>query len=334
VKYRKLGNSDITVSEIGIGTWEFSGDVWGPTDDDTSKRAILAGVDEGANFIDSAAGYGGGHVEELLGAMFASGALTRSDVVISTKVKPQNGVFAPAAEVSIDDAYSPEWIRGQVEDSLKRLQTDYVDLLFIHTWSKAWDSREEWSECLQDLKKEGLVRAVGISVPDEGAADANTHIEAGRVDVIQAVFSAFQQEPEYTLLPLAAKHGVGVIARSPYSSGAIVQPWTADKKFEEGDWRASWPLSVKPGWLEDQASMSALVQDAFGRHGVEFTTGALGYVLEHSAVSSTIPGSANPDHVRINMRVSDAPAVPAALSAELKQLWLERKLHGTYNGSI
>ena len=95
MKYRKLGNSDITVSEIGIGTWELSGDVWGPTKDETSKAAILAGVEEGANFIDCAAGYGGGHVEELLGGMFERGDLKRDTTIISTKVKPQNGVFAP-----------------------------------------------------------------------------------------------------------------------------------------------------------------------------------------------------------------------------------------------
>lgn len=334
MKYRKLGDSDITVSEIGIGTWELSGDVWGPTEDETSKAAILAGVEEGANFIDCAAGYGGGHVEELLGGMFDRGDLKRDTTIISTKVKPQNGVFAPAAEVPIDDAYAPQWIRSQLEESLRRLRTDYVDMLFIHTWSKAWDAREEWAECLQHLKEKGLARSVGISVPDEGASDANTHIEAGRIDVIQLVFSAFQQEPEYTVLPLAAKHGIGVIARSPYSSGAIVQPWTPDKEFAEGDWRASWPLSVKPGWLEDQAAMSELIQGAFVRHGVAFTTGALGYVLNQGAVSSTIPGSAIPDHVRENMRVSGASILPEGLTDELKGLWMERRLHGTYNGSI
>lgn len=334
MQYRKLGGTEISVSEIGIGTWELSGDVWGPTNDDTSRRAILTGVEEGANFIDCAAGYGAGHVEELIGGMIASGALKRDTTVISTKVKPQNGVFAPPAEVSINDAYAPEWILSQIEASLKRLKTDYVDMLFIHTWSKSWDAHEEWAECLQKIKQKGMARAVGISVPDEGASDANTHIEAGRIDVVQAVFSAFQQEPEYTLLPLAAKHGVGVIARSPYSSGAIIQPWTSDQLFAEGDWRASWPLSVKPGWLEDQAAMGSLIQATFQRHGVPLTTGALGYVLAHDAVSSTIPGSADPNHVRANMRVSSDRLLPSGLTDELKQLWQERKLHGTYNGSI
>src|SRR2546423_15235166 len=129
----------------------------------------------------------------------------------------------------------------------------------MHTWSSAWDTSEEWCRCLRMLRDEGKIRAFGISLPDEGPADANAHVESGRVDVLQVVYNVFQQEPRYTLFPLAREHGVGIIARSPFSSGVLVQEWSKDMSFAEGDWRGIWPPDVKPGWLEEQVDMADLV---------------------------------------------------------------------------
>ncbi len=331
---RKLGRTGIEISEIGIGTWELSGDVWGPKDDDMSREAVRVGLESGANFIDTAAGYGAGHVEELLGGMISAGDIDRDSVVLVSKVKPRNGVFAPGPSIDIADAYDPAWIEEQALDSMKRLNTDYLDVLFMHTWSKAWDAEEAWFDTLSDLKARGLIRAIGISVPDEGASDANTHIEAGRIDVLQIVYNVFQQEPEYTTLPLAAKHDIGVIARSPFSSGVLVDEWTAETTFHSSDWRGSWPKSVKPGWLEDQAAMGDLVRDAFASHGCDLVRGALGYVLRSPAVSVVIPGSSDPTHVRENIGAADGTEVPDEVWDSVKQLWLDGKIHGTYNGSI
>jgi aryl-alcohol dehydrogenase-like predicted oxidoreductase len=178
------------------------------------------------------------------------------------------------------------------------------------------------------------VRAIGISVPDEGASDANVHIATGHIDVIQTVYNVFQQEPEYTLFPICLEHEVGIIARSPFSSGAISQKWEKNHCFEEGDWRGLWPLEVKPGWLEDQASMGSVIQSLFDEHKVSWTTGALKYVLNSHAVSCVIPGSANPDHVKTNISVSDKSDISSELKSEIKKLWLDRTIHGTYNGSV
>ncbi|MFG3684492.1 aldo/keto reductase [Micromonospora chalcea] len=334
MKYRALGRTEIQVSDVGIGTWEMSGDVWGAKDDSTSKAAIAAGIEAGANFIDTAAGYGAGHVEELIGEFLHSSSISRSDVVISTKVKPKNGRFAPPPNVPVSEAYAPDWIVRQVEESLRRLRTDYVDVLFMHTWSRGWDADEEWYATVDKLKQAGKIRAIGISVPDEGPAEANTHIEAGRVDVVQVVYNVFQQEPEYALFPLAKKHDIGIVARSPFSSGALVQDWRPDMQFEDGDWRGSWPLEVKPGWLEDQTRMAGLVKEIFGAAGIDQSLGALTYVLANDVVSSVIPGSANPDHVRGNVAAAMAPRLDDGLIENLKDLWRNGLVHGTYNGSV
>jgi len=99
------------------------------------------------------------------------------------------------------------------------------------------------------LKAEGKIRAIGISVPDGGLTDANVQIARRQVDVVQCTYSVFQQEPEVSLFPLAEKYGVGIVARSPFSAGALVQSWEQDMTFPEGDWRATWPLESEPDCL-------------------------------------------------------------------------------------
>ena len=333
MRYRPLGATGISVGEIGIGTWELSGDVWGPKDDATSIAAIQAGLAGGANLVDTAADYGQGHVEELIGTLLTRHGVARDAVVLSTKVLPQCGVFAPPPEKPISEFFAPAWIRAQCEESLRRMRTDYVDVLFLHTWSRAWGHEDAWHETMAALKTEGKIRAIGISVPDEGATDANVAVARGQVDVLQCVYSVFQQEPEVSLFPLADRFGVGILARSPFSSGVLVQEWTRGMEFPPGDWRATWPQSVKDAWLEDQIEMAQVVREVVADTGLDRPTFCLQYVLGSAAVSAVIPGSANPAHVTSNVAVSDAAPLPDAARSRLKDLWLQRRVHGTYNGS-
>jgi aryl-alcohol dehydrogenase-like predicted oxidoreductase len=332
VNRRPLGRTGIAVGEVGIGTWELGGDVWGPKDDDTSLAAVRAGLDAGADLIDTAADYGNGHVEELLGRLLREG-VERSSVVIATKVRPECGIWAPRPELPIAEFFRPEWIRGECEASLRRLGTDHVDILFLHTWSRSWGHEDAWFDTMAALKAEGKIRAIGISVPDEGATDANVHVALGRVDVVQAVYSVFQQEPEHSLFPLAAHHGVGVLARSVFSSGALVQEWTKGMTFPEGDWRATWPNDVKQHWLDEQIAMSRAVDEVVAAAGLSRPAFCLAYALGDDRVSAVLPGSADPDHVRANAAASGGAGLDPSLRARLNALWRERAIHGTYNGS-
>lgn len=332
MKSRLLGSTGIAVGEVGIGTWELSGDVWGPKDDARSLAALRAGIDAGANLIDTAADYGQGHVEELIGTLLREG-VARDRLVIATKVMPEALVWAPPPERPIAEFFSPSWIRSQCEASLRRLGTDYVDVLLLHTWSRAWGHEDDWYATMATLKAEGKVRAIGISVPDEGATDANVAVARGQVEVIQCVHSVFQQEPEVTLFPLAAKFGVGIMSRSPFSSGALVQNWTKGMEFPPGDWRATWPQSVKDRWLEDQIAMADVVKGVVAASRVDRPTFCLKYVLGCDTVSAVIPGSANPDHVAANVAASDAPELDAEARRRVKELWNARRIRGTYNGS-
>ena len=334
MRRRALGSTGIDVGEIGIGTWELSGDVWGPKDDATSLAAVRAGLDAGADLIDTAADYGNGHVEELLGRLLApAGGVRRDDVVLATKVRPECGVWAPRPELDISGFFRPAWIRSECEASLRRLGTDHVDVLFLHTWSRSWGHEDDWHAEMAALKAEGKIRAIGISVPDEGVTDANVAVARGQVDVVQAVYSVFQQEPEASLFPLAEKFGVGVLARSVFSSGALVQQWTAGMAFPAGDWRATWPHDVKRQWLEDQIAMTRHVDEVIAGSGLSRPAFCLAYALGDRRVSAVLPGSADPDHVRANAGASGGPALGEPARRRLKELWLERSIHGTYNGS-
>jgi len=329
LRLRPLGTTGIDVGEVGIGTWELSGDVWGAKDDARSLAAMRAGIDAGANLIDTAADYGQGHVEELVGAL----GVPRDQLVIATKVMPENLVWAPPPERPIAECFSPAWIRSQCEASLRRLGTDYVDVLLLHTWSRSWGHEDAWREAMAGLKAEGKIRAIGISVPDEGATDANVAIARGQVDVVQCVHSVFQQEPEVSLFPLAEKFGVGVMSRSPFSSGVLVQDWAKGMVFPAGDWRATWPQTVKDAWLDDQVAMTDAVKGLIASSGLDRPAFCLKYVLASPAVSAVIPGSADPAHVAANVAASSAPDLDEEIRRQLKALWVGRRIHGTYNGS-
>jgi len=332
VNRRPLGSTGIEVGEVGIGTWEMAGDVWGPKDDETSLAALRAGLEAGADLIDTAADYGNGHVEELIGRLLAE-RTRRDNLVICTKVRPECGIWAPRPELPISDFFPPAWIRSECEASLQRLGTDYVDVLFLHTWNRSWGHEDAWFEAMAALKAEGKIRAIGISVPDEGITDANVQMGRGQVDVVQAVYSVFQQEPEVALFPLAERFGVGILARSPFSSGALVQQWTRAMDFPEGDWRATWPNEVKQDWLAEQVRMTGLVDGAMAGTGLDRPAACLAYVLGDQRVSAVLPGSGNLDHVRANVAAGGGPGLDPSTRRRLKELWLARTIHGTYNGS-
>jgi aryl-alcohol dehydrogenase-like predicted oxidoreductase len=335
MKTNTLGKTGIRLTEMGLGTWELSGDVYGPKDDAESVRALHGGLDAGVNYLDTAAGYGKGHAEELVGRVLKERKRDRDSIVVSTKVLPQSGIFAPSPEHQIDQSYAPDWIVAQCDASLRRLQLDRIGILFLHTWSRSWGHRTEWYETLSKLKRQGKIRAFGISIPDEGIADANVHIEADRVDVIMCVYNIFQQEPEYTLFPLARKHKVGIIARSPFSAGALIGNWTPDITFPEGDWRGRWPAGLGlTNWAQNQSRMADEVRPIIEREGLSMPIAALRYALQNPDVTSVIPGSANAEHVKSNLAAITAPSLSPEAVQALKELWATGKIHGTYNGSI
>jgi len=322
---RQLGKTDIKISEVGLGTWQLSGDVWGKKTEAEYIQAIEVALDSDINYLDTALDYGNGYCEQVIGKALQG----NSSVVISSKIPPQCDDWSPKPQSKIEDYFSPDWIVNRCETSLKNLQRDCIDILFLHTWNLAWGHCTEWYEAMVKLQEQGKIRAIGISVGDRRASEANSHIEAGRLDVVQVVYNLLEQEPEYTLFPMAQKHQVGIIARCPFSSGALVSNWTACHKFPEGDWRGLW---TPDDWLAKQVEMVEQIKPIAQNTDLSMSALALKYILNHPTVTSVIPGSSRAEHIRSNVSVAALPNLPQDILKKLQQLWLDGKVHGTYNG--
>ena len=325
MKKRKLGKTDIQISEVGLGTWQLSGDVWGKKTEAEYIQAIEVALDAEINYLDTALDYGNGYCERVVGKALRG----NSSAVISSKIPPQSDNWSPKPQSKIEDYFSADWIVDRCETSLRNLQRDCIDILFLHTWNVAWGHCTKWYETMLRLQEQGKIRAIGISVGDRRASEANSHIEAGRIDVIQTVYNILEQEPEYTLFPMAEKHNVGIIARCPFSSGALVSNWAKNHEFPEGDWRGLW---TSENWVAEQVDMVNLVKPIVADMDLPMSAIALKYILNHPTVTSAIPGSSRAENIRTNASVSALSNLPENVIHNLQQLWLEGKIHGTYNG--
>jgi aryl-alcohol dehydrogenase-like predicted oxidoreductase len=225
---RTLGRTGLEVSEVGYGAWGIGGSMWLGADDDESRRALHRAIDLGVTLIDTAAVYGNGHSEELVGEVVRE---REERIVVATKIPPKNREWPAHAGVDPDDAFPAEHVRKHTERSLGRLGLDAVDLQQFHVWSDEWVGRGTWLEAVQELKAEGKIRAFGVSINDHEAANALALIETGVVDAVQVIYNVFDQSPEDELLPACLERGIGVLARVPFDEGALTGRIGPDTTF-------------------------------------------------------------------------------------------------------
>ncbi len=304
MEYRTLGSTGIEVSEIGFGAWAIGGDAWGPVEDDASIAAMRRALELGVTFIDTADVYGGGHSEELVAQVIRG---RRDDVVVATK----GGLMGHHRDPSGPPVYDrPEKVRDALENSLRRLGTDYVDLYFDHLW---WDTHEEteaFIAALVQLKAEGKIRAAGVSTDDLGYIQ---HFNAdGGLDVVQLEYSILNRDAEREILPYLHDRGVGVVVRGPLQKGLLTGKFTPDTTFPDGDIRADWPSE---DWYQSDLRRVERLR-RLERQGQTMGQAALRFVLSHPAVSAAIPGGKTPAQVATNAAASVRPL----LSAEDLQL--------------
>jgi aryl-alcohol dehydrogenase-like predicted oxidoreductase len=314
MKFRKLGRTGLDVSEIGFGAWAIGGS-WGPQSEADSVAALNRALDLGVNLIDTAAGYGDGKSERIIAAVLKE---RRESVLVATKTPPTDGPWPPSPYCAASVRYPEKYIRGNVEQRLRNLGTDRLDILQLHTWTRAWNRDPAPLEVLRALKKEGKVRFVGVSTPEH---DQNSVIElmrGGWVDVVQVIYNIFEQEPAAQLLPAAAETGTGVIVRVVFDEGSLTGKWTKDTHFPEGDFRRAYFEGDRLGRAVERAGKVA--RDVEGS-GYTLPQAALAFALAHGAVCTVIPGMRNISQAEANCGVSGlAPMTPE----------LQRSLH-THN---
>jgi aryl-alcohol dehydrogenase-like predicted oxidoreductase len=280
MEYRQFGRTGLRVSEVGLG--------FGPPGFDTNAdytELLRRAVDLGVNFIDTADFYGAYRSEEWIGKALSS---QRADVIIATKF----GTIHREGDHRKD--FSVAHMRQALEESLKRLRTDYVDIYQLHSPPGSALESEELLSALRDLKQAGTIRYYGVSADGQVALDA---VEKWDVDAIQIMFSLFHQEPAERFFPLALERGVGVIIRSPLDSGMLGGELMPESEAKLGDPRERWGE-------EETALRQRLVEEVrFLSEGTgrSMAQAALDFVLSFDAVSVAIPGTTSIKHLEENV---------------------------------
>jgi len=289
MNYRQLGNTGIQVSEIGMGCWGIGSNAYGHIPDSVSISTLQAAVNQGVTFFDTADIYGNGHSEELVGRALKD---VRHDVVIATKVGsiPHDGKDMPVA-------LDPVHIRTSCDKSLKRLQTDYIDIYQLHSPPVSEELNEAICE-LNCLTWEGKVGVVGVSCKSPDDAIEVWELENSyMIDVIQVNYNMIDQRArDNGLLAKCAELGIGVIARTPLAFGFLTGDHIPDKHFCKPDHRANWSQEQINLW----ANSYELFKQIAVNHGITSTQLALGFCLSDAAVSTVIPGMMTPIEVLEN----------------------------------
>lgn len=312
MKYRKLGRTEIAVSEIGFGAWAIGGS-WGPQKDDDSIAALHRALDLGVNFIDTAAGYGEGRSECLIAKVLKA---RQERVYVATKTPPAAGPWPPAPYCHVEERYSESYIRQNVEERLRNLDTDCLDLLQLHTWTRAWNRDPVPLVTLKKLKSEGKIRFIGMSTPEHDQNCVIDLMRQGYLDVVQVIYNIFEQEPAAELLPVAAEHNIGVIIRVAFDEGVLTGKYTAASEFPEGDFRRNYFAGDR---LQRAVARVERIKQEIKGSGITLAQGALKFARAHPAVSTVIPGMRNVEQAADNASVSDLDDLTDDLLARLRR---------------
>jgi aryl-alcohol dehydrogenase-like predicted oxidoreductase len=315
---RKLGNSDLEITRVGVGAWAIGGGGWnfgwGPQDDAQSIRAIQSALDAGINWIDTAAVYGLGHSEEVV-ARAIEGRSPRPYVF--TKCSMVWG----ADRVVIGHSLKAASLARECEASLHRLRLDTIDLYQIHWPDPAPDIEEGWTE-LARLKQQGKVRWIGVSNFDVEQMKRAAAIAP--ITSLQPPYSLLNRDIESAVLPFAARQGIGVIVYSPMASGLLTGKMTRERiaAMPPDDWRSRHAGFREP-LLSRNLRIAGLLRDIGARHGRSAGEVAIAWTLRNPAVTAAIVGVRTSDQVAgilgaadLSLDAQEVSNIEAALKLE------------------
>ncbi len=322
MQYRTLGRSNLKVSEIGFGAWAIGGS-WGPQNESDSIEALHRALDLGVNFIDTAAGYGGGRSERIISQVLKDRSET---IYVATKTPPLPGKWPPSPYDNLEDRYPATYLRENIEERLRNLNTDCIDVLQLHSWTRAWNRNPRALDTLKDLQAEGKIRAIGISTPEHDQNSLVDLMRRGYLDVVQIIYNIFQQEPVAELLPVAQEHNVGVIVRVAFDEGALTGKYSAESSFDADDFRNRYFAGDR---LARTVARVEKIKADMADTGLTMPQLALKFPLMHPAVSTVIPGIRNVYQAEANTAVSDLPPLSEAALLKLREhAWLRGNWYG------
>jgi aryl-alcohol dehydrogenase-like predicted oxidoreductase len=288
---RQLGNSDLHLTPLGYGAWAIGGGnwefAWGAQDDDESVRTIERALDVGINWIDTAAIYGLGHSEEVVGRALK---YATSEPYIFTKCS-----MRWSADRQIYRSLKRASLEEEIENSLRRLGVDTIDLYQVH-WPNPEDEIEEGWETLARFKEQGKVRYLGVS--NFSVAQMKRAQKIAPITSLQPPYSVLRRDIEAEILPFCEQHNIGVINYSPMVSGLLTGKMTAErvKEMPADDWRKRSPNFNEPK-LSRNLKLAELLREIGKTHNVEPGVVAIAWTLRHPAITAAIVGARRPDQV-------------------------------------
>ncbi len=315
MQYRPLGSTGWNVSTISFGTWAM-GSGWGNVDDRESLIALRRAVDLGVNFFDTADVYGGGRSEQLLARLCKE---THGEIIIATKAGRRLNPHVAAG-------YNRQNLTAFVEDSLKNLQTDVIDLLQLHCPpSEVYDQPEVFA-VLDDLTRQGKIRYYGVSV--EKVSEALKALEYPNLQTVQIIFNAFRQKPTYEFFARAKERQVGILARVPLASGMLTGKFTRETAFAADDHRSF----NRHGESFDQGETFSGVDYETGLQAVEelrqivpsgmtLSQFALRWILMFDAVTCAIPGGKHASQIEENVLAADLPPLTGPIMHTVAEIY-------------
>lgn len=313
MKFRTLGKTGFSISEVSLGTWQLGGK-WGtPFNQQDADDTLQAAYDHGVNFFDTADGYQGGKSEQAVGRFVK----THPDVHFTTKIGRKE-------EPLTSDHFSPDNLTRYVDDSLTNMGVDSLDLVLLHCPPMSVYYMPDTFFTLDELKKEGKIKNYGVSV--ERVEEA---IKAMSYDIsaVEIIFNMFRLRPADLFFDLAKKNNIGILARVPLASGLLTGKFTADTRFAPEDHRTT----NRNGQLFDKGETFSGVDYLTGfkaanelkqRLGTDnLAATALRFILMYDAVSAVIPGASNPTQIDRNTTAADLPALTAEQMQIVKDVY-------------
>ncbi|MBP3127166.1 aldo/keto reductase [Thalassospira sp. ER-Se-21-Dark] len=300
---REIGKSGVSASAIGLGTWAMGGWMWGGHDDANSIKAIQASFDAGITLIDTAPAYGLGRAEELVGKAIEG---RRDQVVIATKCgmvwdTDKGNYFVDEHDKKIHRYLGAESVRSELETSLKRLRTDYVDLYITH-WQDPTTPISETMGALLDLKKEGKIRSIGIS--NVNADEMKQYLAAGQLDSIQECYNMLERQLEDELVPLCVENNVAILSYSSMALGLLSGKIGPDRVFEGDDLRRENPkFSVEN--RKRVAEFMKVLQPIADAHNVQPGQIVIAWTIAQKGITFSLCGARNAQQAAENAKAGE-----------------------------
>ena len=324
MRYRPLGQSGIEASVVALGAWAIGGWYWGGTDETQSIDAIHAALDAGVNFIDTAPAYGLGHSEVIVGKAITG---HRDQVVIATKCgvvwHTHKGKFRlQEYDKQLYGYLGAESIRYEIDESLRRLQTDYIDLYQTHQQDPTTPI-EETMGILLELQEQGKIRAIGVS--NATANNMEQYRKLGPVDSDQERYSIIDQHIEDEQLPYCRKHDIAVLGYSPLEQGLLTGKVTAEREFPEDDWRTD-----KPGFdIDSRRTINTMLDEDFqpiaDHHGLTLAQLAIAWTVGQPGLTHALVGARTSQQAAENAAAGDV-VLSSQESAAMNQAVRKRGL--------